>query len=83
MDSELHFIGEKIPSRKVSDLCSAVKIIMTELGLGLRSVWLPHLPSFYNTPWPHRPSTSQGTNEIEGMHFFSTSVFIAGRTIAL
>lgn len=37
IDNVLHFIGEKIPSRKVSDFCNAV--IITEL------------PSFYNSSW--------------------------------
>ena len=46
MDYELHFMGEKVSSRKLSE---AAKFTMAELGLELRSLWFPIPPALHSS----------------------------------
>lgn len=46
MDNELHFMGKKSLSRQLSE---AVKFIMAELGLELRSLWFPIPPALHSS----------------------------------
>lgn len=46
MDNELHFMGKKSLSRKLSE---AVKFIMAELGLELRSLHFPIPPALHSS----------------------------------